>query len=180
MSEWSLDHVQKDSQSVTADWALADPAYIDGVRYMDIRSVPKEGGWVTEVFRTSWQMGAPEVDQIFTTTLFRGAVSAWHAHKYTADRLFAASGMVKVVLYDATVGSPTHGMVNTFRIGVARPGLVVIPPGIWHGVQVIGDDPAVLVNAVDRAYDYEDPDHWRLPWDTDQIPHRFAETPTDD
>jgi dTDP-4-dehydrorhamnose 3,5-epimerase len=41
-------------------------------------------------------------------------------------------------------------------------------------VQNIGDGPAAVLNAVDRAYDYEDPDHWRLPADTPEIPYRFT------
>jgi dTDP-4-dehydrorhamnose 3,5-epimerase len=34
---------------------------------------------------------------------------------------------------------------------------------------------------VDRAYTYEDPDHWRLPPDTREIPYRFRSPngPTD-
>lgn len=30
------------------------------------------------------------------------------------------------------------------------------------------------VNDIDRAYRYEDPDHWRLPADTGEIPYRFC------
>ncbi len=33
--------------------------------------------------------------------------------------------------------------------------------------------PAVIVNMPDRAYDYDNPDHWRLPPTTRQIPYTF-------
>jgi dTDP-4-dehydrorhamnose 3,5-epimerase-like enzyme len=61
-----------------------------------------------------------------------------------------------------------------FRCGLARPTLILVPPGEWHGVHNIGHEPAILVNMVDRAYRYEDPDHWRLPADTGEIPYRFS------
>jgi dTDP-4-dehydrorhamnose 3,5-epimerase len=51
--------------------------------------------------------------------------------------------------------------------------LLIIPPGVFHGVQNISSQPAVLLNLVDKAYQYEAPDHWRLPLDTDKIPYRF-------
>jgi dTDP-4-dehydrorhamnose 3,5-epimerase len=44
---------------------------------------------------------------------------------------------------------------------------------VWHAVKNIGSGPAVLLNAVDVAYDYEDPDHYRLPYGTEQIPVEF-------
>jgi dTDP-4-dehydrorhamnose 3,5-epimerase len=51
--------------------------------------------------------------------------------------------------------------------------LIVVPPRVWHGVQAIGTVPARIVNIVDKAYEYADPDHWRLPHDTTEIPFRF-------
>ena len=32
---------------------------------------------------------------------------------------------------------------------------------------------ALIVNMPDRAYDYENPDHWRLPPATTKIPYSF-------
>ena len=42
-----------------------------------------------------------------------------------------------------------------------------------HGVQTLGAEPACFVNSFDHAYDYDDPDEWRLPFDTEEIPYRF-------
>jgi len=36
--------------------------------------------------------------------------------------------------------------------------------------------PGALLNLVDQVYAYDDPDHWSLPADTDQIPYTFEET----
>lgn len=169
-----LEGARKDAQTISPQWVPLQPP-LAGVRIHEVRNVPKRDGLLTEVFRREWLPdGERGVDQVFQVRLERGGVSAWHTHRETTDRLFVTDGLVRIVLYDARAGSPTHGTVNELRFGLARPALVVIPPGVWHGVQNLASQPSVLLNLVDRAYAYEDPDHWRLPPDTDRIPFRFG------
>ncbi len=163
----------KDRQSITSDWEFLQPR-IDQVRIKEVKNVVKENGALTEVYRRDWQLDAGEVDQVFQVLLEPGGVSAWHTHQLTTDRLFVSQGTIKVVLYDARQSSPTCGLINEFRLGSLRPALIIVPPGVWHGVQNISRAPACLLNLVDRAYAYEDPDHWRLPWDTEKIPYSFG------
>ena len=165
--------MKKDAQSITADWELLRPL-IDGVQIKEVRHVPKENGHLTEIWRTDWALDTGTVKQVFQVLLKPGGVSAWHTHQSTTDRLFANHGLVKVVLYDARPGSATHGCLNLFRIGTVRPTLVIVPPGVWHGVENISAEPSLLLNLVDQAYQYEDPDHWRLPANSEQIPYRFS------
>jgi dTDP-4-dehydrorhamnose 3,5-epimerase len=162
----------KDDQSVTSDWTvLQDP--IDGVQLIEVRNVIANSGYTTEIFRRDWFGAQAEIDQVFQVTLGAHGVSAWHVHLDTTDRLFVNHGQVKIVLYDSREGSPTYGRINEFRLGERRPGLVVIPPGVWHGVQNLRAEESSVVNVVDVAYEYEDPDHWRLPVDTAEIPYSF-------
>ena len=168
-----LDGAVRREQSVTSDWSVLRDA-IDGVKLKEMRSVIKQNGYLTEIYRRDWNLDQDRVDQVFQVVLNPGAIEAWHVHEKTTDRFFASSGRILLVLYDAREGSPTHGRVNEFRIGTERPALVVVPPGIWHGVCNIGDQSAVLINLVDAAYKYESPDHWGLPANTDQIPYSFS------
>jgi dTDP-4-dehydrorhamnose 3,5-epimerase len=55
--------------------------------------------------------------------------------------------------------------------GDSRPALVVVPPGVWHGLQNLGTIDALVLNCPTEAYNYADPDHYRLPHDADQIPY---------
>jgi dTDP-4-dehydrorhamnose 3,5-epimerase len=64
-------------------------------------------------------------------------------------------------------------MVNVLQLSRARPTLVIVPPGIWHGLQAVGAEPGQFVNFFDHQYDYADPDDWRLPADTNEIPYGF-------
>ena len=115
--------------------------------------------------------------QVFQVVLEPAAISAWHVHQRATDRLFANHGQLKIVLFDARAGSATERRINVFRCGTGRPMLIVVPPGVWHGVQNVGASPASLLNLPDRAYAYEAPDHWRLPADTAQVPYSFASGP---
>jgi dTDP-4-dehydrorhamnose 3,5-epimerase len=164
----------QDRQSVTADWSFCRQTLIAGIVVKEVRHVPKGNGYLTEIYRRDWQLDDQPVDQVFQVQLQPGAVSAWHAHLLTTDRLFANHGLIRIMLYDARQNSATHGTLNEFRVGTVRPTLICVPPGVWHGVQNLGHEAALLLNLVNRAYEYQGPDHWRLPPDTDQIPYRFT------
>ena len=51
---------------------------------------------------------------------------------------------------------------------------VVVPTGVWHGLQNLGTNEALMINFPTSAYDYRDPDHYRLPWDSEQIPYNWS------
>ena len=163
----------KDERSITSDWEPLREL-IEGVKLKDVKNVPKENGLLTEIFRADWALDEGAISQVFQVNLFPGAISAWHVHQFSIDRLFVSSGLMKVVLYDARTGSQTYRLINEFRVGLMRPTLIVIPPGVWHGVENISTEPSCLINLVDRAYAYEDPDHWRLPSDSPRIPYSFS------
>lgn len=172
--DWLLDGCVRDGARIGSDWIPLRPPLIDGVCFRETRPVLAGYGALTEIYRREWEASAIPVDQIFASTMRPGALTAWHAHEATIDRLAVAQGTVRIVLYDSRRGSPSYGRLNEFLVSTLRPALVTIPARVWHGVQNAGDEVAVLLNAVDRAYDYAAPDHWRLPPDSPQIPYRFS------
>jgi dTDP-4-dehydrorhamnose 3,5-epimerase len=170
--EGFIEGAVKDPQLVAADWTPVDEV-IQGVQVREVRNILRGRGTLTEIYRTDWALDDAPVDQVFQLVLAAAEVSAWHVHRETTDRLFITHGHVRIVLHDGRQGSPTFGRLNEFRFGAPRPAIVSVPPGVWHGVQNLGDVPATVLNLVDRAYRYDDPDHWRLPADSDRIPFRF-------
>lgn len=170
---WLLDGATKDRQTINARWTPAAMQLIDGVSLREVLHVPKSNGFLTEIYRREWIGGDAAIEQVFQVVLEPGAISAWHAHAETTDRIFISHGLVHLVLYDAREDSPTRGLVNELRIGTIRPALVVVPPRVWHGLRNLAATMSIVLNLVDRAYDYEDPDHWRLPADTPEIPFRL-------
>ncbi len=165
-----LPGAKKDTQSITPAWQKLQQL-LAGVTVREVLHVPGERGVLTEVFRPDWDVQHVGVGQVFQVKLGPGMLSAWHCHMNTTDRLFCGAGLVKIVLFDGRSESATFGRLNEFLVGDPRPTLIVVPPGVWHGVHNIGATDAMVLNLPDRAYEYEDPDHYRLPPDTPEIPY---------
>jgi dTDP-4-dehydrorhamnose 3,5-epimerase len=140
---------------------------IDGVIFRPTRPVPHEDGHVTEVARASWEMLQAPVVQVHITTTFSGRVRAWGLHPLGTDRLFVVSGLVKIVVFDGRNASPTRGALNEFVVSEKNPGLLIIPPKLYHGWKNIGTAEAIIINMPDRVYNYDQPDALDLPWDSD-------------
>jgi dTDP-4-dehydrorhamnose 3,5-epimerase len=140
---------------------------IAGLRFRAVRPVPHEDGHLMEIARATW----PEIDepvvQVHMTTTLPGRVRAWGLHKRSTDRLFVAAGLVKIACFDGRRDSPTFGRVNEFTLSDRNPGLLVIPPDLYHGWKNIGVAESIVVNMPSHLYDYESPDALDLPWDSD-------------
>jgi dTDP-4-dehydrorhamnose 3,5-epimerase len=167
-----LKGARKDPQVVTNEWQKVAPR-IDGIVIREVLHVPRDHGVVTETYRSEWDPTGIPVVHIYQSRLFPGAIGAWSCHMKGVDRLFVNQGHLKVVLFDGREESPTYRTVMELHVGDARPTFLILPTGIWHGLQNLGSADALVLNYPTLAYDYEDPDHWRLPYDTDEIPYRW-------
>jgi dTDP-4-dehydrorhamnose 3,5-epimerase len=167
-----LPGARKDPQLITSDWQKLDEM-IEGVSVREVLHVPRDHGVITEVFRPEWDPTGLPVVHIYQSRLYPGALGAWSCHAQNIDRLFVNQGNIKVVLYDSREESKTRGTLNELYAGDARPCLIVLPPGIWHGLQNLGAQEALVLNMPTNPYNYEDPDHYRLPFDTNEIPYSW-------
>lgn len=149
---------------------------IDGVRLKLLRVVPDERGWLMEILRCDDAV-FEQFGQVYCTTAYPGVVKAWHYHKKQTDNFTCIHGMMKVVLYDPRPGSKTKGALAELFIGEKNPLLVSVPPGIYHGFKAIGTDTAFFVSIPTLPYDYRDPDEFRLPPDTPDIPYDWGLAP---
>lgn len=98
-----------------------------------------------------------------------GVVKAWHRHHRQTDFWCCLQGHIKVGVYDEESGDGWMCVM-----GERRPGVLVIPPPLWHGAATVGAAPAGLLYYVTHAYDPSAPDEDRLahdgvegfPWET--------------
>ena len=164
---------QKDAAHINKEWVV-DRRLIDGVRTREVRNIVTANGITTEVYRPDWGIVDGQVQQAIHVALRGGTVSAWHQHRSRWDFLMVVGGHMRVVLHDPREDSPTHDQVDVFHLSPARPALLAIPPWIWHGVQNLSNDTSSFVNLFDQPYDYDDPDEWRLPSDSAEIPYSFG------
>ena len=146
---------------------------IEGVKVRQLRFIPDERGYLMEILRSDWEE-FERFGQVYVTAGYPGAVKGWHYHKLQTDHFVCIHGMAKVVLYDRREVSPTHGEVNEFFIGERNPCLIKIPSGVVHGFKGVGEDVALIVNVPTELYDYSQPDEYRLPHDTDEIPYDWT------
>jgi len=85
--------------------------------------------------------------------------------------------MMKVALYDAREESPTYGELNEFFVGEKNPLLISVPPFVYHGFKGIGTETAYFISVPTLPYNYDEPDEFRLPPDTDEIPYDWLLEP---
>jgi dTDP-4-dehydrorhamnose 3,5-epimerase len=95
-------------------------------------------------------------------TIRPGRIKGWGMHEHQTDRYFLANGHVRVGLYDGRPDSPSHERIEQFFFTESTPGLLLIPPGVWHADQNWGETDARIVNFPTRPYDHEHPDKLRI------------------
>lgn len=143
---------------------------IDGVVIKQLRRIPDERGCLTEMLRSDDDI-FEKFGQTYFTTTYPGVVKAWHYHKSQVDYFVCVRGMVKLVLYDPREDSPTKGEVQELFVGERNMVLVRVPRHVYHGWKCVSEEEAIVVNVPTEPFDREEPDEYRLPWDTDQIPY---------
>ena len=163
----------KDGHHVTEEWTRLRADAIDGVKVHEIGNLVTRNGVMTEVFRSGWGVVDGPIEQMIYVTLRAAVISAWHMHARKTDHLMVVSGAIKAVLYDGREDSETNGRLEVHHLSPMRPTLLVIPPGVWHGLQNLDATPSAFVNFFDLSYDHEDPDDWRMDQDAEEIPCRF-------
>ena len=145
---------------------------IQGVEVKQLTKNADERGFLMELLRSDEPIFT-KFGQCYVSMNYPGVVRAWHYHKKQDDFLTVVKGMVKFGLYDMREGSPTRGEANEFYMGENNSILLKIPVGVAHGYKTVGVEPSLLINFPSKAYNRDDPDEYRLPWDTDQIPFNW-------
>ena len=140
---------------------------IDGLRFRPVRPVPHEDGTVAEVARIAWDEVDLPIVQVHITTTLPSRVRAWGLHEQSTDRLFVVRGLVSIVVYDGREESPTYGYLNEFRVSERNPGLLVVPPNLYHGWKNIGIDEAFIINMPSNQYDHDHPDALDMPYESE-------------
>lgn len=145
---------------------------IQGVESKQLVKRADERGFLMELLRSDDSIFT-KFGQCYVSMNYPGVVRAWHWHEKQDDFLVVVKGMIKVGLCDMREGSPTRGQVNEFYLGENNNILLKIPVGVAHGYKTIGVEPSLLINFPSEAYSREEPDEYRLPWNTDQIPFNW-------
>jgi len=125
-------------------------------------------GFFSEIFKENDPF-FKEIKQTSYTETYPGVIKAFHYHKKQDDTWFFVKGSAQVVLHDLREGSETKGKTQVIYAGEDNPILIYIPVGVIHGYRVLGNKKACLFYHTNQAYDPENPDEYRLPYDSKEI-----------
>jgi dTDP-4-dehydrorhamnose 3,5-epimerase len=143
---------------------------IEGIVVKQLKRHADERGYLMEMLREDWEEFGGFA-QTYISMNYPGVIRAWHYHKLQDDYWVVPKGMVKAVVYDARKNSPTYGEVNEFFMGDNNPILLKIPVGTMHGYKTVGTEPSLLVNFPTKLYNRAEPDEYREPYDSPDIPY---------
>lgn len=90
--------------------------------------------------------------QLNVTTIWPGAILAWHRHEQQDDRMLVIRGSLKVGVW-----WPDHPeQVAWTVLTELHPDEYYIPRGAWHGYQNLGTDPAIVLTWINQPYNPKD------------------------
>ena len=164
---------KRDRQTVTSEGARPG-ALIDGVVIRRAVTQEDERGEICEIFNPAWGVCPAPMVYAYMSTIGPGTVKGWVIHYEQDDRLFLAMGKIRFALFDDRSESSTHGLLNVFTVSERTRALIVIPRGVYHALQNVGQTEAVFFNLPTRPYKHENPDKYRLPLKNDLIPFDFG------
>ena len=150
---------------------------IDGVQVKSLKVLPDDRGFLMEMLRADDPL-FEQFGQVYVTGCRHGVAKAWHYHKEQVDHFICVGGTALLVLYDGREGSPTRGEVQEIVLHSPprrdpAPLLVKIPRLVMHGFTALETEEARIVNVPTLPYRYRDPDEFRYPWDSPEIPYRW-------
>ncbi|MEE9211629.1 MAG: hypothetical protein V3U29_03150 [Phycisphaeraceae bacterium] len=99
--------------------------------------------------------------QINFSMMYPNVIKAWHRHRKQTDFWICLTGNLKVGVH-----CDDSGRTWLATMGEKHPGVMIVPPPLWHGAATIGHEPACLLYYVTHAYDPQSPDEDRRAFDS--------------
>lgn len=164
---------KKDRQTVTPDGVPVAPL-IAGIVIQPSRTHADDRGTLCEIYGPHRPPHPAPLVYVYQFTIRPGKIKGWHEHHLHDDRIFVSQGHVKVVLYDNRPDSPTYRMINEVYQTELDRTLIVIPARVFHAYENVGETDALFISMPTRPYRHADPDVFRLPVETEQIPYKFT------
>jgi dTDP-4-dehydrorhamnose 3,5-epimerase len=145
-----------------------------GVVVRDLTTHVDERGTVCELYDPRWGVHPDPLVFAYVCTIRPGAAKGWAIHREHDDRYAFLTGELEVALYDERPDVETSGLEARVVLSTVRRQLLTIPAGVWHAERNLGQADAVFVNLPTIQYDHANPDKYRLPLDTDELPVKLG------
>lgn len=150
---------------------------IEDVKVKKLRLLPDERGFLMEMLRADDPL-FEKFGQVYITGCKKGIAKAWHYHQEQTDHFICVLGRALVALCDLRQNSATFKKIQDFVLEAPpceenEPLLLKIPPWVAHGFTAFDCDEARIVNIPTLPYKYDNPDEYRFPWDSKEIPYKW-------
>jgi dTDP-4-dehydrorhamnose 3,5-epimerase len=126
---------------------------IEGVVVRKLKRFFDDRGWLTELFRHDELAEEFFPAMAYISSTNPGVARGPHEHRYQADLFcFIGPSNFKLRMWDNRKDSATFGSVMTMVVGEDDPAAVLIPAGVVHGYQNVGEVDGIVINCPNRLY----------------------------
>lgn len=126
---------------------------IKGVVIRKLAKAVDSRGWLTEIFRNDELEGEFFPTMAYISSTNPGVTRGPHEHREQADLFcFIGPSNFKLRMWDNREGSETFRCVTTIVVGAGNPSTVLVPAGVVHAYQNIGDIEGIVINCPNRLY----------------------------
>jgi len=126
---------------------------IDGIIIKELKRFTDDRGWLMELFRQDEIDDSCRPAMAYVSMTRSGVTRGPHEHVDQTDYFcFLGPSTFRLYLWDNRKGSPTYGQTYKIDLGVDRPALAIVPPGVVHAYRNVGDADGLVYNAPNRLY----------------------------
>lgn len=124
---------------------------IEGVKVMPLKRIPDERGTIFHMLKKT-DPHFKQFGEIYFSTVYAGAVKAWHRHENMTLNYACIYGHIKLVIWDDRPKSKTKGEINEIFIGPDNYNLVIIPPKVWNGFKGVAGPYSIVANCASHPH----------------------------
>ncbi len=123
------------------------------VQVRQLSKFKDDRGWLVELFRNDDLAGEFHPVMAYISSTRPGITRGPHEHVDQADLFcFVGPSTFKLRMWDNRADSQTYRNVMTLLVGENDPKAVVIPKGVVHAYQNVGDTDGFVINCPNRLY----------------------------
>lgn len=126
---------------------------ISGVVVNSLTKAVDSRGWLAELFRHDGLAEEFFPAMAYVSATSPGITRGPHEHVHQADLFcFIGPSNFKLRLWDNRKQSETYHCMTTLDVGQDNPTSVVVPAGVVHAYQNVGDVDGIVINCPNRLY----------------------------
>ncbi len=129
------------------------PGQIAGVVVRELRKFKDSRGWLAELFRHDELAAEFYPAMAYISSTNPGVTRGPHEHVDQADLFcFIGPSNFKLRMWDNREDSETFQCVMTVVVGEDNPASVLVPVGVVHAYQNVGQAAGIVINCPNRLY----------------------------